>query len=412
MKESIFQKFVRIFPVTLEGLAFISLTGLLFYYFGVREDDWILFAVGWGGIIFFSFNLLAVVIGAVWCFFRVEGENRAVEERPLKVRVGELAPTGFIYPRVFFVDLTCRWLSPVAQVEAEGRGEEVISFRRRGTAGEIVREFEIRDLFRIASIRFRHVQKREVEVYPVLHTYTSQFLEAAVDEEGSFVPNRPKRGDRIDIRPYLPGDSPRFIHWKLFARTGELYVRTPEPSANFEREHFIYLISDPYDEKAASTLLYHLQSGMLGQKWVFGADNSNFSARDMGGAIRILAQSGNLPSPSGKFLSSFLSENKFDPNQNRLVIYASAHLELWLPNVREILEKNAGVTLLFITEERERLFSYKRVEEGDENSAGERLIKLKKLFFSLEDSDIITPEHYWRTLHQIGRDGLKIEFIR
>ncbi len=35
----------------------------------------------------------------------------------------------------------------------------------------------------------------------------------------------------IGVRPMLPGDSPRFIHWKRTARTGTLQVRESEPSA-------------------------------------------------------------------------------------------------------------------------------------------------------------------------------------
>ena len=31
--------------------------------------------------------------------------------------------------------------------------------------------------------------------------------------------------DRFDSRPYLPGDDPRRLHWKLFARFGDLFVR-------------------------------------------------------------------------------------------------------------------------------------------------------------------------------------------
>ena len=35
-------------------------------------------------------------------------------------------------------------------------------------------------------------------------------------------------GDRIELRRYVPGDSARFIHWKVFGRTRKLMVRVPE----------------------------------------------------------------------------------------------------------------------------------------------------------------------------------------
>ena len=40
------------------------------------------------------------------------------------------------------------------------------------------------------------------------------------------VSDRRIRGeDRFDSRPYLPGDDPRRLHWKLYARFGDLFVR-------------------------------------------------------------------------------------------------------------------------------------------------------------------------------------------
>src|SRR5690606_40724979 len=37
-----------------------------------------------------------------------------------------------------------------------------------------------------------------------------------------------------DVRPMVPGDSPRFIHWKASARRGELHVKEFELRASTE----------------------------------------------------------------------------------------------------------------------------------------------------------------------------------
>ncbi|HSV55850.1 MAG TPA: DUF58 domain-containing protein [Magnetospirillaceae bacterium] len=66
-------------------------------------------------------------------------------------------------------------------------------------------------------------------------------LEAVIPPDASGARSRAPRGaggersdlrdllargeERFDTRPYLPGDDPRRLHWKLYARFGELFVR-------------------------------------------------------------------------------------------------------------------------------------------------------------------------------------------
>ncbi|TVR70280.1 MAG: DUF58 domain-containing protein [Spirochaetaceae bacterium] len=37
-----------------------------------------------------------------------------------------------------------------------------------------------------------------------------------------------RSGERVDVRPYVPGDDISRIHWKVYAHTGELFFRIPE----------------------------------------------------------------------------------------------------------------------------------------------------------------------------------------
>lgn len=50
--------------------------------------------------------------------------------------------------------------------------------------------------------------------------------------EGSGSPSQSLRwrrtGERVDVRPYVPGDDIGRIHWKVYAHTGELFFRIPE----------------------------------------------------------------------------------------------------------------------------------------------------------------------------------------
>ncbi len=40
--------------------------------------------------------------------------------------------------------------------------------------------------------------------------------------------SREREGERVDVRPYVPGDDISRIHWKVYAHTGDLFLRIPE----------------------------------------------------------------------------------------------------------------------------------------------------------------------------------------
>jgi uncharacterized protein (DUF58 family) len=73
-----------------------------------------------------------------------------------------------------------------------------------------------------------------VLVYPRMVPMT-ELVVPARQPLGDMKPSTPLVEDpmRISgIRPYVPGDSPRRIHWRASARTGELQTRVFEPSAS------------------------------------------------------------------------------------------------------------------------------------------------------------------------------------
>ena len=80
-------------------------------------------------------------------------------------------------------------------------------------------------------------------------------------------------GDRMEIRPYTPGDSVRDIMWKGFARNRQLNVRLPERSVAFDDKACAYLVSGVGDEAASALARLTLECGLLGDDWRFGADS-------------------------------------------------------------------------------------------------------------------------------------------
>lgn len=102
-----------------------------------------------------------------------------------------------------------------------------------------------RDPFGITSRRQVLAGQTGVLVYPRIVPVTT-FIIPARQPIGDFKPAMPIVEDPmrvIGVRPYAPGDSPRRIHWRATARTGELQTRIFEPSANPVAAIFLDTIS-------------------------------------------------------------------------------------------------------------------------------------------------------------------------
>jgi hypothetical protein len=81
-------------------------------------------------------------------------------------------------------------------------------------------------------------------------------------------------GDLLDFRTYHHGDSASRVLWKLYDRTGKLFVRKPEKSGSALVG--IFLVCTPGDEPAAELAWYATNKEMarsqdfFGENWVFG----------------------------------------------------------------------------------------------------------------------------------------------
>lgn len=90
------------------------------------------------------------------------------------------------------------------------------------------------DPFGVTSRNLEIREQSGVLVYPRMVPMSS-FVVSARQPLGDYKPVTPLVEDPMRIagvRPYVPGDSPRRIHWRATARTGELQTRLFEPSAS------------------------------------------------------------------------------------------------------------------------------------------------------------------------------------
>lgn len=71
--------------------------------------------------------------------------------------------------------------------------------------------------------------------------------------------SRERTGESFDLKPYHPSDGIRKIVWKVYARTGELISRHPEPSVTPEGKSLIFALAGKYDDRTAARCLQYLE---------------------------------------------------------------------------------------------------------------------------------------------------------
>ncbi|MEQ8956251.1 MAG: DUF58 domain-containing protein, partial [Gammaproteobacteria bacterium] len=197
-------------------------------------------------------------------------------------------------------------------------------------------------------------------------------------------------GDRMEIRPYVSGDSVRNIMWKAYARTGELNVRLPERSIFQSRKTLAYLLSSADDEAAAATARMALQSGALGDDWLFGADGSRESCNTLDTALRAIAQSRAVGELSVFGLDDFLARET-DSGQSHCIVFAAAELANWLRPLQQAMSKQGAQ------------FSLVLATDGFDDETPKSL--LQKLVFRAKDTETSAAgrEDLARLLVELGQ---------
>jgi hypothetical protein len=171
------------------------------------------------------------------------------------------------------------------------------------------------------------------------------------------------QGDRMEIRPYAPGDSARDIMWRSYAKTRQLNVRLAEKSVFQSKRVLAYLLTSPQDEAAAACARQALESGALGDDWLFGADNVDDTASELPAALNILARSRPLSRSSQYQLDLFL--NKASIASAPCLVFAAAERAAWLPPLLATARSATNrITIVLATD---------GIADGDETNLWSRL---------------------------------------
>lgn len=192
------------------------------------------------------------------------------------------------------VALQWTWQQPRADVQLDTR--EVVTPGKRGVYSQLTREWQVGDTFGLTRLRWCTRRSQQLRVLPSRGQIVEQPLTAHLSggEELSD-PRGPATGDRVDMRQYTRGDSPRTILWKVFARTRRLMVRIPERAVAPRPRVLLLLATSPKDEAAAAVCRVLLEGNLLGADWRFAAEGVDVWEHALQPALDALIQSGNQP---------------------------------------------------------------------------------------------------------------------
>ena len=331
------KRLIGVFPLTWAGVLVIAGCAVAFGHYGLGRIDLILLGVGAVGIGIVAVSLLLTCLAALLIYLRSSGMP---EGEALRLECGYWTPTGFSLPSMWyipFVHVSWRWVEPEAEVRAVrrmGRMHEQIRPDRRGTASAVTRRVELSDIFGLTRISFRMRERRSVRFLPWVGALRQMHVVRGMSggDEISHHDGEPQ-GDRFDTRHYTPGDPIRFVLWKVFAKSRELIVRTPERAISPARQTMAYLVAGQGDEAAAGAARVAVDVGVLGGDWVLGADGCGEMAADKEHALELLAQSANTrEGQSGGGLSAFLDKSTAG-KASRAVVFVPPRPGPWLKKV-------------------------------------------------------------------------------
>ena len=136
---------------------------------------------------------------------------------------------------------TPMWPTVAERGRLRGAGDASAS---RAFTRSVIRRVVVQDAFGLSRIAFQHRQPGPIEVLPHLGGIRRlPVLTSLTGGEEYPHPMGLEDGDRVELRRYVPGDSARFIHWKVFGRTRKLMVRMPERALSRARRTVAYLVA-------------------------------------------------------------------------------------------------------------------------------------------------------------------------
>ncbi len=301
--------------VPLSGVGAVALlaTWAAFTYWGKGQTDFVIRAAALVSVAVLAVAVLCVVLATLFLYWRL---SRAAPDPVMgDVDVGAALADSLRFPRFRWwplVQVSMDWHAPaLVNIELRPAGGSYVERARPGERGRwrsVTRRFKVRDIFGLSVMRFRLDAEAQVRAVPAR---TAAELAPAIrraDGDGFGHPSGEPDGDLVEMRRYGPGDPLRLVLWKAFARSRQLLVRTPERALAPEPSVAAYFVAGPGDEPSASVARTCLESGLLGDDLVFGADGTEVPVHTVAGALESLIDSVEHRHAGGAGLARFLTQ--------------------------------------------------------------------------------------------------------
>ena len=338
------------FPLTNLGLVVLGVAGIAYWGFGVPRTDYVVLLVSALTMVLVLVGFIGVSIGAILVY----RNTRA----PPGEAVHFEAHRGFAdafslptWPWLPIFEVAWTWIRPegfhVELIRQRHRLHERVSTARRGTIDGVVRRLVIEDAFGLARLVLHRAEARTIRVLPFRGALDrAPLLRSLAAGDAIPHPEGETVGDAVDMRRYAPGDPLKLAMWKVYARTQQLMVRTPERAVAPSSQVAAYLVSAVGDEPAAAAAKIALESGALGPDWTFGADGATGAADDVQSATEMILASRahrNQSSGQGAGLATFV-ERAANADTIRLVVFVPGRPGPWLQHVADVVRGRAERT--------------------------------------------------------------------
>ncbi|MEO1271020.1 MAG: DUF58 domain-containing protein [Myxococcota bacterium] len=312
-----------------------SLAGLMLLA-GPRMDL-VVMMMGYAGLVLCTLSLVTVVPTALalWAAVRnVETGTIGTTDAMTPIRTGVSLPNFTWLP---LLQMEWTWLTPegatVRLVRVGWRRHEEVTFPERGRFDRLVRRYTVSDVLGLARVRWQQPIDQTLTVLP--HTGSLRqmpIIEAFQSGDQLPHPSGKPEGGRYELRRYTYGQSARHIVWKIYGRNRRLMVREPERAISRSINTAAYLIAADNDEASAAAARVAIESGVLGDAWLFGTDGVTDGATRQGPALEAIARSAHHRDKAGTGLQGFM-DRALDRGFNRCLTFAPGRTGPWVDRV-------------------------------------------------------------------------------
>jgi len=311
------RRLAGVIPLTATGALALVLCAVG-YFLARKWLDMVVFMAAAVGVVLTALMIVLVLIAVLAVRSALRAERAPT---PLRLETEAWQDTGFALPFsrwLPLVEVSWTWADARADICVERRGGLLVERalpRRRGWHDGVGRRITVRDVVALSGVSWEHRERASLHVLPsigMLGRLTPLRRFAAGDDVSD--PFGEPFGDRVDMRQYVRGDSPRMILWKVYARSRKLMVRIPERAVVPLPRACAYLVVAAADEPAAAMARVLVERSLLGNGWRFGVDGVGGFAESADPALRMICASGNLEpaEATGQGLEAFLAQASHD----------------------------------------------------------------------------------------------------